>query len=121
MSLIYNAIILSLKLLSIVEHIGLMAYMLHTMESSLSCGLPLAGSFPDSKQRNFFLIWRSISSYFAMPEFSITNWWIHSPALHCYCDQWAPRKLRYSVKFLVRVAFENTVGVVQNSADINAK
>ena len=33
----------------------------------------------------------------------------------------APRKLRHSVKFLVRVAFENTVGVVQNSADITAK
>ena len=46
---------------------------------------------------------------------------VHSPALHCYCDQWAPRKLRHSVKFLVRVAFENTVGVVQNSADITAK
>ena len=28
---------------------------------------------------------------------------------------------RHSVKFLVRVAFENTVGVVQNSADITAK
>ena len=32
-----------------------------------------------------------------------------------------PRKLRHSVKFLVIVAFENTVGVVQNSADITAK
>ena len=30
-------------------------------------------------------------------------------------------RLRHSVKFLVRVAFENTVGVVQNSADITAK
>ena len=30
-------------------------------------------------------------------------------------------KLRHSVKFIVRVAFENTVGVVQNSADITAK
>ena len=30
-------------------------------------------------------------------------------------------RLRHSVKFLVRVAFENTIGVVQNSADITAK
>ena len=30
-------------------------------------------------------------------------------------------RLRHSVKFLVRVAFENTVGVVQNSADITVK
>ena len=30
-------------------------------------------------------------------------------------------RLRHFVKFLVRVAFENTVGVVHNSADITAK
>ena len=58
---------------------------------------------------------------FVFLSVSSPNWWIHSPALHCYCDQWALRKLCHSVKFLVRVAFENTVGVVQNSADITAK
>ena len=30
-------------------------------------------------------------------------------------------RLCHSIKFLVRVAFENTVGVVQNSSDITAK